>query len=319
MRARGRLFRKYVVIIVVLVTGALLTSGAIEIYFSYQENKAGLIGIQREKAIGAASKIEAFIKEIEHQLGWTTQPQLVTSGSATDQRRLDFLRLLKQVPAITEVSYLDAQGKEQLQMSRLKMDRIGSQDDFSGDPKFLEAKAGAKAERAYYGPVTFRKDSEPYMTIAMAGSGSTSGVTVVEVNLKFIWDVVSRIKIGKAGHAYAVDGKGHLLAHPDISLVLQKTDFSELPQVQAAIAGRAPAAGDGDDLAIAHDFKQRRVLTSYATIPSLRWSVFVEQPLGEAFETLRSSLQRTALMLLLGVGLSFLASLVLARRMVRPI
>jgi signal transduction histidine kinase len=154
------------------------------------------------------------------------------------------------------------------------------------------------------------------MTIAMAGSGQNAGVTVVEVNLKFIWDVVSQIKVGKAGHAYAVDGSGNLVAHPDISLVLQKTAFSSLPQVQAAIEGRAPA---GDDLAIAHDFKNRRVLTSYATIPSLRWSVFVEQPIEEAFETLRSSLQRTALLLLLGVVLSFLASLVLARRMVRPI
>jgi len=319
VRARGRLFRKYVVIIVVLVSGALLTSGAIEIYFSYQENKAALIGIQREKAIGAASKIEAFIKEIEHQIGWTTQPQLGASGAQTQQRRFDFLRLLKQVPAITEVSYLDAEGKEQLQISRLKMDVIGSQADFSGDPKFRQAKAGAKAERAYYGPVYFRKDSEPYMTIAMAGSGQNAGVTVVEVNLKFIWDVVSQINVGKAGHAYAVDGSGNLLAHPDISLVLQKTAFSGLPQVQAAIGGRAPTGADVDDLAIAHDFKNRRVLTSYATIPSLRWSVFVEQPLAEAFETLRSSLQRTAGLLLLGVVLSFLASLVLARRMVRPI
>ena len=319
MRARGRLFRKYVVIIVVLVSGALLTSGAIEIYFSYQENKAALIGIQREKAIGAASKIEDFVKGIEHQVGWTTQPQLGASGAQTQQRRFDFLRLLKQVPAITEVSYLDAEGREQLQISRLKMDVIGSQADFSDDPKFRQAKAGAKAERAYYGPVYFRKDSEPYMTIAMAGSGQSAGVTVVEVNLKFIWDVVSQINVGKAGHAYAVDGGGNLLAHPDISLVLQKTAFSGLPQVQAAIGGRAPIGSDVDDLAIAHDFKNRRVLTSYATIPSLRWSVFVEQPLAEAFETLRSSLQRTALLLLLGVVLSFLASLVLARRMVRPI
>ncbi|MGH2667591.1 MAG: ATP-binding protein, partial [bacterium] len=89
------------------------------------------------------------------------------------------------------------------------------------------------------------------------------------------------------------------------------------PQVQAAIAG-SPQSG-GDELAIAHDFKNRRVLTSYATIPALRWSVFVEQPLEEAFEVLRASIQRTALLLLLGVVLSFLASLVLARRMVRPI
>ncbi|HMH50849.1 MAG TPA: ATP-binding protein [Candidatus Acidoferrum sp.] len=316
MRARGRLFRKYVVIIVVLVSGTLLTSGAIEIYFSYQENKAALIGVQREKAIGAASKIEGFVKDIEHQIAWTTQPQLVASGTVTEQRRLDSLRLLKQVPAITEVSYLDTAGREQLRISRLAMDVVGSQDDYSRDPKFLQAKAGAKTERAYYGPVTFRKDSEPYMTIAMAGTGQNAGVTVVEVNLKFIWDVVSQIRVGKAGHAYAVDGGGNLLAHPDISLVLQKTSFAGLPQVQAAIAGRAP---DGDDLAIAHDLKSRQVLTSYATIPSLRWAVFVEQPLGEAFETLRSSIQRTALLLLLGVVLSFLASLVLARRMVRPI
>ena len=102
-----------------------------------------------------------------------------------------------------------------------------------------------------------------------------------------------------------------------ISLVLQKTAFGGLPQVQAAIAG-SPQSGD-DELAIAHDFKNRRVLTSYATIPSLRWSVFVEQPIEEAFEILRASIQRTALLLLLGVVLSFLASLVLARRMVRPI
>ncbi len=315
MKARGRLFRKYVVTIVVLVSGALLTSGIIELYFSYQENKTALIGVQREKAIGAASKIEAFIKEIEHQIGWTTQPQLVAPSAALDQRRFDFLRLLRQVLAITEISYLDATGKEQLRVSRLAMDVVGSQIDFSRDPKFREAKAG----RTYYGEVTFRKESEPYMTIAMAGSGQSAGVTVVEVNLKFIWDVVSQIKVGKAGHAYAVDGKGNLLAHPDISLVLQKTAFSGLPQVQAAISGPRGPGSEGDEQAIARDFKNRRVLTAFATIPSLRWSVFVEQPLEEAFEPLRASMQRTALLLLFGVVLSFLASLLLARRMVRPI
>jgi signal transduction histidine kinase len=196
------------------------------------------------------------------------------------------------------------------------MEVVGSQTDFSREPQFREAKAGAKAGRAYYGPVYFRKDSEPYMTIAMAGSGAEAGVTVVEVNLKFIWDVVSQIKVGKVGLAYAVDGQGNLLAHPDISLVLRKTALTDLPQVRAALEGRSP---DGDDLAISHDLKHHRVLTSWTTIPWLRWSVFVEQPIGEAFETLRSSLQRTALLLLLGVVLSFLASLVLARRMVHPI
>ena len=69
-RPRGRLFLKYVVLFVSLVSGALLASGLIEIYFSFQENKAALVGIQREKALAAAAKIEQFIKEIERQVGW---------------------------------------------------------------------------------------------------------------------------------------------------------------------------------------------------------------------------------------------------------
>ena len=70
------------------------------------------------------------------------------------------------------------------------------------------------------------------MTIAMAGTRPEWGVTVAEVNLKFSWDVVSQIKVGRAGRAYVVDGRGHLIAHPDISLVLQNTDLSSLIKVQ---------------------------------------------------------------------------------------
>jgi len=314
-RSQGRLFRKYVLIFVTLVSGALLTSALIEIYFSYQENKTALTRVQQEKALAAASKIEQFIKEIERQVGWTAQPQWGARSAALDQRRFDYLRLLRQSPALTEISHLDPSGKEQLRVSRLAMDVVGSEADFSQDPKFLEAKAG----KTYFSPVYFRKESEPYMTIAMGRSGEDAGVTVAEVNLKFIWDVVSQIKIGKAGHAYVVDSQGRLIAHPDISLVLQKTDLSSLPYVQAVRAG-APAPGrERDEATIARDFQGRQILTASAPIAPLGWLVFVDLPLGEAFAPLYSSIYRTALLLLVGIALSVLASLFLARRMVTPI
>src|SRR5262249_21189290 len=91
---RGRLFRKYVIVFAGLVSGALLASGAIEIYFSYQENRAALVALQREKALGVASRIEDFIKEIERQIGWTTQPQLGVPAAAMYQRRGDDPRLV---------------------------------------------------------------------------------------------------------------------------------------------------------------------------------------------------------------------------------
>jgi signal transduction histidine kinase len=314
MRGR-RLFWKYTIFFALLVTGALLASGITELYFSYQENKAALVALQREKALAAASQIEGYIKEIERQMGWVTQPQRAATGATPEQRRLDFFRLQRQVQAITEASYIDATGREQMQVSRLKMDVIGGQADLSHDPRFVEA----KAHRVYRGPVEFRKESEPYMDIAIAEGGKGGGVTAAAVNLKFIWDVVSQIKIGQAGQAFVVDAQGILIAHPDISLVLQKTDLSRLEQVRRALA-RAPAPGEpGPQGPIARNLRNQQVLTAHATIPALGWTVFVEQPLEEAFEPLRASVKRTVLLLMLGIALSVGASLMLARTMVRPI
>jgi len=154
---RGRLFRKYVGLFLAVVCVALLTNGLSEFWFSFQEHKASLIRIQREQAEAAAAKISQFIKEIESQVGWTTQ--LPWSAGTIDQRRFDGLRLLRQVPAITELSQLDATGREQLRVSRLAMDVVASKTDFSKEPKF----ADAVAHKVYYGPVYFRRESEPYM------------------------------------------------------------------------------------------------------------------------------------------------------------
>jgi signal transduction histidine kinase len=313
--ARGRLVRKYVAFFALLVSCALLVSGVAEIYFSYQENQAALAALQQEKALGAATRIEEFIREIVRHVGWTVQPRLGSAAQALEQRRLDYLRLERRAPAITEISYLDGAGREQLRFSRLGLNVIGSGIDVSAEPKFREPKAG----RPYFGDVYFRKESEPYMSVALPAGGPEGGVTVVEVNLKFIWDVVSQIKVGQAGYAYVVDGRGQLIAHPDISLVLQKTDLSALTQVQAARAGARPRAGARHPSLIATDRRGAQVLTAYGAVAPTGWWVFVEQPLGEAFQPVYASMVRTAVVLLVFVGLAVAASVLLARKMVTPI
>ena len=100
-------------------------------------------------------------------------------------------------------SELDRDGREQLKVSRLAMDVVGSGRDLSQTPAFTEA----RAQKVWFSPVYFRKESEPYMTLAMARAGRNAGVTVAEVNLKLIWDVITRLKIGKGGYAYIVDAR----------------------------------------------------------------------------------------------------------------
>ncbi len=155
------------------------------------------------------------------------------------------------------------------------------------------------------------------MTLSLAGTRRDAGVSIAEVNLKLIWDVVSKIKVGELGHAYVVDAQGRLIAHPDISLVLRNTDMTRLTQVKAA--QRAATGGSADDIETATDIQGRRVLTAYAPVAPLGWTVFVELPVGEAYQPLITSIQRTALVLLGALFLAALAGIFLARRMVVPI
>ena len=313
---KSRLFRKYAGVFVVLVTGALLTSGAVELFVGYQERRSSLAEFERERAASAALTIEQFIDGIVRQVQGAADNPQPTDATGLERRRLYYLGLLKHVPALADISYLDSTGQEQLRVSRIAVDVIGGQSERSGRP----AIQAANPEDIYFSPVYFRNESEPFMTIAVTERGPDPGVVVAEVNLKFIWDVISQIKIGETGYAYVVDARGILVAHPNISLVLKMTDLSTFKQVQAALAtppGRAKLRQA--EVMIARDMDSRRVLTTYQTIELLGWYLIVEQPLGEAFAPVYSSIWRTGFLLLAGLGLAVVASLILARKMVTPI
>jgi len=308
--ARSRLFTKYDALLVAVVGVTLLCGGIFEVFSHYREHRAALIRIQHEQAKAGAAKISQFIEDVEGQLGWTTQ--LPWSGTAPENRRFDALRLLRQVPAITELMLVDQTGKERLRVSRLSMDVVDSGNDLSQDPKFTEA----VAHRVYYGPVYFRRDSEPYMTLALAGARKDAGVSIAEVNLKVIWDVVSQVKVGEHGNAYVVTARGRLIAHPDMSLVLRNTDMSKLVQVQAA---QADTEATSDELEDGQDILGQDVLTAFAPIRPLRWTIFVERPIGEAYASLYAALQRLAIVLAVGLIFTTAAGMLLTRRIVGPI
>src|SRR5687768_8148101 len=116
---RRRLFRKYALLLVALVSATLLVTSGFEFWFSYQESKAALVRIQQDKADAAAAQIREFVDEIQRQIGWTTHAQW--AAGPLDQRRQDYFRLLRQVPPITELAQLDNRGREQLKVSRLSM------------------------------------------------------------------------------------------------------------------------------------------------------------------------------------------------------
>ncbi len=279
--SRGRLFRKYVVVLLVLVGGVLMASSLVELYFSYRETQSAIVRVERAKAVAAAAGIEKFLKEIEQQVRDTTRtasddPDASQVGQGrlgfrqdlgaalTEQRELDFLRVLRNVPAVNQLSHLDLAGKEQLRISRLAPDVVGSREDFSQAPKFLKARAG----KTYWSPVYFKNEHEPHVTLALPVGKYAVEVTTAEISLGAVLKLVSQIEVGPDGYAYVVDSRNHLIAHPDSRILREKRDLSALVQVKSARADRLGSKAAAPLAVVAEGLGGGQVLAAHSMIAS---------------------------------------------------
>ena len=311
-RPHRRLIWKYTAVVVTLVAAAIVSVGLTELYFSYQDSKRALTRVELDKAASAAASIEQQMQEIIRELEALAQPTTERGRAGLVERNQDFHRLFARERLISQLSYLDAAGKERVRTSPLEIDRLDSGVDLSGRAEFVRARAAGR----HFGRVYFERGSQPHMRIAVAEPGGR-GVVVAEIDLSFVRQVIDRARIGTAGYAYAVDARGVLVTHPDINLVLRRSDFSSLPQVRAAL--RPPAGSSGDAVTVGRDQDGTSVLSASETIESLGWHVFVEEPLSEAFAPLESAIWRTALLLVAFLVLAIATGVLLARRLVRPI
>ena len=295
---------------------ALLTSALVDLFVGYRESRVLIEELQREKVRAVALRIEQFAHRIETQLRAPLLLRQVGGISENPQElQLELIRLLRQTPALIDVAWIDESGMQQAKVSRIGRDEIGPGKRWTDDPAFIAARAGA----FHAGPVYFRADSEPYAVFAVGGDEPAAGVVRGEVNLKFVWEVVSAIRIGRSGFAYVVDSNGRLISHPEIGRVLKKTELSQLPQVRAALAAAGPADGDVVVATASAERPGHATLNAHAAIAQLGWQVLIEQPLAEAYAPLYDEMLRTSVLLVLGVALAVVAALALARQMSAPI
>jgi adenylate cyclase len=305
-RPRFPLFQKYFAVLFAAVAVPLLASGAVEAGFGYLDQRDALSLRLRAEADAAAARIQGFLDGIPNQLNWTVQTPW--AEGVDERHRFDALRLMQQAPAIAEASFVDGKGVERLRASRNGPDvEMGGVDHFA-DPAF----SGARASHLWWGPVTLQGGSEPYMSVAVAGPRASAGVTIAQIDLKPVLDVISAIHGSGNGQAFVLDDGGKLVAHPDISMVGGEGN-SALRALQAAalVSGKAPVSGV--------DAEGRAVLAAGVHISGPDWTVFVEQPVAEAYGPIRAALWRTGLLLLVGAAFAAALAYWLALRTIGPI
>ena len=118
------------------------------------------------------------MQDVVRELEALAQPTTDRGSAGLTERNQDFHRLLSRDKLVSELSYLDATGKERVRVSPLELDRTDSGIDFSGSNAFVRARAAQR----YVGDVYFQRGSQPHVTVAVAEPGGR-GVIVAEIDL----------------------------------------------------------------------------------------------------------------------------------------
>ena len=221
LRRRQRLVRNYFFYSVIIISAGLITSGALEVSFNYRDSWNHFALIQKEIAGSTAFKIESFVHEIERTMKAATRTREIVREGLTGEYKWELRRLLVNSPAIMEAVAFDLNGIKNAEAQRLRRP-IDHQKWLSDNSDVLKS---SKQGKSYFGPVYASEGTGPYMNIAVPierFAGNVIGTLTATIDLKQVGQVLSNVRVGQAGYAYLVTSDGQLIAHPDLSLVLQK-------------------------------------------------------------------------------------------------
>jgi signal transduction histidine kinase len=140
---------------------------------------------------------------------------------------------------------------------------------------------------------------------------ANSGFVGETLDLSAIQDLVRRTRLGTSGYVYAVDAQGAPIAYPNASAFAHRS--LHLPQVTKALASSTTGSTVG------RNFRGQKVLSTWATVAPIGWKVFVEQPESAVIAPVRGKIWRTALLLAAFLAAGIALSVMLARRLVRPV
>jgi signal transduction histidine kinase len=304
---------KYIAVCALLVAVPVICTSVYLLYSSYRDNKRALVRLQQEKAKSVAVTIERYFADR------TKRMEAIDAQYLSFTARGSALQPLLEDHA-TNAFYVDSTGRKTLASAGGGLTVVKG--NFSHDRSVKQAFATGVYFGPVYAPRLLSNPGARSMEVVVREServvGSPegrpiqgSGVVGETLDLKVIQDLVRQTRLGTAGYVYAIDASGVTIAHPNSAAFANRS--LALPQVTRALASSSTGSTVG------RNFRGKKVLSTWATVGPVGWKVFVEQPESAAFAPVRGKIWRTGLLLAaflaVGVGLSVL----LARRLVRPV
>jgi signal transduction histidine kinase len=284
-----------------LVLGAIDAIAARRLAFE----QIGLAQQARASEVGWAvlSSLNAVRSQVQSV---SSLPWEVTDWIGVDERRLEYQRIVKMVPAVDRIALAEQGHSPTLVVSRREPDRL---------PTAARSAAATQTHNLPDGSqlVFYANEFEPMLRLTVADGGSRERRTLVDINLGRLATQVRRASPAFAsGTAYVADENGTVLLHRDASVMVQRL----------SLADRSGFVSEGEPpwrTVESRGLRGHRVLMSSVAMESLPWRVYVEQPYDQAMQPVWEVVRRA-------IGLTWIWLVVVAafgwyvaRRIAKPI
>jgi signal transduction histidine kinase/CheY-like chemotaxis protein len=303
--------RRYFLRIALLIVVLVVTSGAVEAYFAGQEARRQVARLQALQVQATRAEVEQYLESVLRGLQQVQALPWGQSGFGPDRRHAEWRRLLALNPALIDIVDVDDQGRERLAVSRTDLDRVD-------DGRPVAPPAVTQPDHPTIDTPFFDQAGAPLARLRLPARAPATPRVAATLNLRFLGDVASRLRVEHDGAVYVVDGADQLIAHADPTQALRRLNVGSHSSVQAARRALASGATLLEALD-APGLDGQPSLTTAIALPSTGWLVFVQQPLAQALAPVAATLQRTLLLVAVAVMMGMLASAAFARRMAAPI
>jgi signal transduction histidine kinase len=302
---------KYVAVFVLLVAVPAIGISWYLLDSSYNDNKAALVREQQERARQLARAIDGKLEDEANNLA-------AIDGTGPVLRTESFLTYLR--AADSNRAYLEFRDSHDRLRGEAGLSQPGPEPTDQDDRM-------ARDRGVFFGEVQPQGEADSeggaqsgFSTIDILAASNYGG-GVMREQYSFSDDFKERIageRFGHGGYAYIVNSKALPLFYPPSGEVMRRVVLGEtailskLPQIRAA--GEGPTGST-----TGRNYNGTKVLAAWATVPATGWKVFVEQPESAAFASLSGKIWKTALLIGAFVAAAVALSILLARRLVRPI
>lgn len=310
-RIRKSLALKWMVFSILLATIPLTIAGLNIIQIYQRDLKKSVIVTEEMKAGMVVERTEAFFDKVTTTLLTLVNDEDFKMGRSSAHINNLLENLLYQSDYFSELALLDERGRERVKVSKYKVIGSGDLKNQSKSEMFEAASKGT----AYYGEFHLTEDMVPTIEIAIPVEeykGKRVGVLSAKIHLRYLWNLIPQIQIGKEGSTYVVDKKGDLIAHPDTRQVLLRLNVKHLPMVDQVVSGK-----EGH---LEFEYPEgEKVLCLYKPIKKLGWGVIIQVPVKEAYGPLKQIAHTALMWILIGLVIAILLSLFLMRKLTLPI